>query len=68
MVWEYTDNVAGDVDSTKEEAPKEMAIKRGEVCSLSCLVLPFIFNSVVNCGVYVLVFLSLLNYLYFITV
>ncbi|XP_020771126.2 terminal uridylyltransferase 7 isoform X1 [Odocoileus virginianus] len=31
VVWEYTDNVAGDVDSTKEEAPKEMAIKRGQV-------------------------------------
>ncbi|XP_052500905.1 terminal uridylyltransferase 7 [Budorcas taxicolor] len=31
VVWEYTDNVAGDVDSAKEEAPKEMAVKRGQV-------------------------------------
>ena len=64
VVWEYTDNVAGDVDSAKEEAPKEMAVKRGQVCSLSCLVLPFVFKSVVNCGVYELVFLSsFLSYL-----
>ncbi|XP_057578067.1 terminal uridylyltransferase 7 isoform X6 [Hippopotamus amphibius kiboko] len=31
VVWEYTDNAAGDADSAKEEAPKEMPVKRGQV-------------------------------------
>uniref|UniRef100_A0A8D0Q230 RNA uridylyltransferase n=1 Tax=Sus scrofa TaxID=9823 RepID=A0A8D0Q230_PIG len=31
VVWEYTDNAAGDTDTAKEEAPKEMPIKRGQV-------------------------------------
>ncbi|XP_075864640.1 terminal uridylyltransferase 7 isoform X2 [Microcebus murinus] len=31
VVWEYTDNAAGDTNITKEEAPKEVLVKRGQV-------------------------------------
>uniref|UniRef100_A0A8C3WDJ1 Terminal uridylyl transferase 7 n=1 Tax=Catagonus wagneri TaxID=51154 RepID=A0A8C3WDJ1_9CETA len=31
VVWEYSDNAAGDADTAKEEAPKEIPIKRGQV-------------------------------------
>ncbi|XP_004677848.1 PREDICTED: terminal uridylyltransferase 7 isoform X2 [Condylura cristata] len=31
VVWEYTDNAAGDADKAKEETPKETATKRGQV-------------------------------------
>lgn len=34
VVWEYTDNCTGDADTAKEEAPKEIPVKRGQVCSL----------------------------------
>lgn len=44
VAWEYTDNAAGDADSAKEEAPKEMPVKRGQVCSPLFLVLLSIFN------------------------
>uniref|UniRef100_A0A8C0R6N9 RNA uridylyltransferase n=1 Tax=Canis lupus dingo TaxID=286419 RepID=A0A8C0R6N9_CANLU len=31
VVWEYTDNATGDADTAKEEAPKEVPVKRGQV-------------------------------------
>ncbi|EPY78972.1 hypothetical protein CB1_000978007 [Camelus ferus] len=31
VVWEYTDDATGDTDTAKEEAPKEMPVKRGQV-------------------------------------
>ncbi|XP_054111128.1 terminal uridylyltransferase 7 isoform X4 [Callithrix jacchus] len=31
VIWEYSDNAAGDTDSSKEEAPREIPIKRGQV-------------------------------------
>ncbi|KAM4877572.1 terminal uridylyltransferase 7 isoform 2-T4 [Thomomys bottae] len=31
VVWEYADNAAGDINTAKEEAPKEMPVKRGQV-------------------------------------
>lgn len=32
MVWEYTDNSTGDTSSAKEEALRETAAKKGQVC------------------------------------
>ena len=55
MVWEYTDNATGDADTAKEEASKKVPVKRGQVCSVSLLVLPSIFNSVIKCGAYELI-------------
>lgn len=51
VVWEYTDNAAGDSDAAKEDTPKEVPVKRGQVCSLSFLILPFILDFIINCGV-----------------
>ncbi|XP_008056420.1 terminal uridylyltransferase 7 isoform X2 [Carlito syrichta] len=31
VIWEYTDDAAGGADTTKEEAPKEMPVKMGQV-------------------------------------
>uniref|UniRef100_A0A7N5K0W2 Terminal uridylyl transferase 7 n=1 Tax=Ailuropoda melanoleuca TaxID=9646 RepID=A0A7N5K0W2_AILME len=31
VVWEYTDNAAGDPDTAKEDTPKEVPVKRGQV-------------------------------------
>ncbi|XP_036117330.1 terminal uridylyltransferase 7 [Molossus molossus] len=31
VVWEYTDNATGDVNTAKEEAPKKIPVKRGQV-------------------------------------
>lgn len=31
VVWEYTDNVTGDISTAKEEAPKETPAKKGQV-------------------------------------
>ncbi|KAM5258179.1 terminal uridylyltransferase 7 isoform 3-T5 [Hipposideros larvatus] len=31
VVWEYTDNATGDADTAKEEASKEIPVKRGQV-------------------------------------
>ncbi|XP_012887228.1 PREDICTED: terminal uridylyltransferase 7 isoform X1 [Dipodomys ordii] len=31
VVWEYTDNATGDINTAKEETPKEMPVKRGQV-------------------------------------
>lgn len=35
VVWEYTDSTAGDPEAAKREAPTEVPVKRGQVCSLS---------------------------------
>lgn len=51
VFWEYTERVAGDADTAKEGAPEEMPVKRGQVCSLSFLILPFTFDFTVSCGV-----------------
>lgn len=65
MVWEYTDNAAAGTDTTKE-APKEIPVKKGQVCPLSFLILLSSFNSVISCRVYELMsslfFLNYLNY------
>lgn len=34
MIWEYTDDTTGGTSTAKEEAPKEAAAKKGQVCSL----------------------------------
>ena len=71
VVWEYTDNAAGDAASAKEEAPKEMPFKRGQVCSPLFLVLPSIFNLllIVEFMSYSVFLSSFLNYLnYFVAV
>lgn len=53
MVWEYTDNSTGDTSSAKEEAPKETAAKKGQVCAfLSGHTLTFPSDS--SCGAYAL--------------
>jgi hypothetical protein len=52
VVWEYMDNAAGDINTAKEEAPKEMPVRRGQVCFLSFLFVPLIFILVVSCGIY----------------
>ncbi|XP_063099916.1 terminal uridylyltransferase 7 isoform X2 [Cavia porcellus] len=31
VIWEYTENAAGDANTAKEEAPKEMPVRRGQV-------------------------------------
>lgn len=33
VVWEYTDNSTGDTSSPKEEALRETAAKKGQVCA-----------------------------------
>ena len=35
VVWEYADNAAGDAETAEHEAPREVPVKRGQVCSLS---------------------------------
>lgn len=52
VVWEYTDNATGGADTAKEEALKKIPVKTGQVCSLLFLILPSIFNSVINCRVH----------------
>lgn len=46
MIWEYTDNVATDVDKPKEGASKEIPVKRGQVCYI--VLTSSFFNLVLN--------------------
>lgn len=59
VVWEYTDNSTGDTSSAKEEAPKETAAKKGQVCAFhSHHTLTFPLGS--SCGIYALVCLPVI--------
>lgn len=59
VVWEYTDNGTGDTSSAREEAPRETAAKKGQVCAfLSGHTLTFPSGS--SCGFYSLVCLPVI--------